>query len=161
MRNGLISAVAIITLAVRGAQAGTVTKTRDIIIMDGFDVFGLCGPLNGNLVGDTALLESDSLYSQPQVNGEQYADSTGDDVLSESITINSQTFTIKNPSVAYVGGYALCAAGLSDLFIENRSVPTFPNTFLLFNFSSDTTPTPSEPYWPKPLSPPLLRVQTI
>jgi hypothetical protein len=148
MRSGLISAVVILTLAVSGgAKAGTITEILNVTLNSGgLDIFGLFGPVNGSLNHDmatfsfsydTAILASNSSYSQPEGAGsEQYADSTGDGVLSESITINGQTFTVANPSVAYVGGCDQCAAGVSDLFIEIRSVPTNPNSFLLFNFDS-------------------------
>jgi hypothetical protein len=114
MRTGLLTAAAFAAIAFSGAaQASVVTETFTGFINSGIDNIGAFGAVGANLAGDTVafsfsydtgLLEADvnagtdgSYFSLTSPFAE-YHDYAGDSALTESVTINSQTFTIANSS---------------------------------------------------------------
>jgi hypothetical protein len=145
MRTGFLTAVAIAAVAFSGvAHASSVlTETFTALITSGTDSVGAFGAAGANLAGDTVtfsfgyntvLLQADVNagtdgsfeYVYPS-NYNEYVDEAGDSAVTETVTIDSQTFTIANtssgyPNEGYVLGCTPVCSGGDGLFIVHAQI---------------------------------------
>jgi hypothetical protein len=158
MRTGFLTAVAIAAVAFSGAaQASVITESFTASIISGTDSVGAFGAAGASLAGDTVtfsfsyntvLLQaainagtdgSSQYFSASNYN--EYVDNAADSAVTESVTIDSQTFAItSNAGVGSVYGCAATldcgGAGFLRTYAEIASSDAYIQTTLYTNYST-------------------------
>jgi hypothetical protein len=134
MQRILLSAIAVAAMGLGGpASASIITETLTGTISSGTDAADLFVGPNADLSGysvmltfsyNTAVLVADS---PPLItNGttyEYYSDTSGDGVLHESITINSNTYTIVSTDDGQIGWCSASCTGTPELYFFATDTP--------------------------------------